>query len=755
MQPQRFFYLRRSLRQFLLCSLLGTFLAVGFPFVSAIGQTTPAQLLMTQGQQDFERGNFELALERWKQAETLLRQNHAEDRILGIRLNQAKAWQSLGFYRRAKDLLEQLRSATQTQPASKLKAQVLLEYGNILRLMGHTNEAQRVLAESLTIANQLQAEDLIQAAHLYLGNTLLAQQQQPEALKHFQTAAQFPGTLRLSAQLHQFRWLQHQKRTPEAIDLLPEIESSLAGLPTNPLSIYGRIELAALLPTSEALKAAQLLTRAIQQAQTLGNLRAESYAVGRLGAVYERTGQLLPAKQLTERALQLARRAEVPEILYQWEWQLGRILKTQGDLQTATDYYTKAVNRLRSLRKDLVGLGQDVQFSFRDQVEPVYRELVDLLLQPNATQDNLKQARQVVESLQLAELNNFFREACLDLEARPIENIDPTAAIIYPIILSDRLEVILSIPGQPLRHAVTPVPRKDIEAGIEKMIIALRPTAFPQEQLTATGQLYQWIIQPIAADLAQHPLKTLVFVLDGPLRGVPMASLHDGNQYLVEHYQIAITPSLQLVSPRHANPTAMRALVAGLAEGTMDSTPLPGVKQEVETIRQKISAQVLMDRSFTSQTLRAEMSRAPFTLVHLATHGQFGASAEETYIKTWNGQLTANELKTLLNQRSLIDKSAIELLVLSACQTAVGDNRAALGMAGLAVRSGARSTLATLWSVSDTSTTVLVEKFYTQLLQPQTSKAQALQEAQLSLLRSQKFNNPFYWAPFILVGNWL
>jgi CHAT domain-containing protein len=112
-------------------------------------------------------------------------------------------------------------------------------------------------------------------------------------------------------------------------------------------------------------------------------------------------------------------------------------------------------------------------------------------------------------------------------------------------------------------------------------------------------------------------------------------------------------------------------------------------------------------------------------------------------------------LDTLLRAREQGELNPIELLVLSACQTATGDRRAALGLAGLAVRSGARSTLATLWSVNDRSTALFMVEFYRELGQPGVTKAQAVRNAQLALLKQPQYEHPYYWAPFILLGNWL
>jgi CHAT domain-containing protein len=164
---------------------------------------------------------------------------------------------------------------------------------------------------------------------------------------------------------------------------------------------------------------------------------------------------------------------------------------------------------------------------------------------------------------------------------------------------------------------------------------------------------------------------------------------------------------------------------------------------------------MLFNQEFTTTTLEQEISDVPFPVVHLATHGQFSSEVEDTFILTWEGQVNVNDLDQLLQVREREDSQPIELLVLSACQTATGDQRAALGLAGVAVRSGARSTLATLWSVRDESTAQLMAEFYQSLTQAENSKAESLRQAQLSILKNPEYEHPYYWAPFVLVGNWL
>jgi len=239
------------------------------------------------------------------------------------------------------------------------------------------------------------------------------------------------------------------------------------------------------------------------------------------------------------------------------------------------------------------------------------------------------------------------------------------------------------------------------------------------------------------------------------LRNVPMAALHDGQQYLIEKYSIALTPGLQLLEPRSLTQLQLRSLTGGLSEPRLGFSALPAVEDEIEQIRTNISSNVLLNQAFTSTALENKINTLPVSVVHLATHGQFSSNPEDTFILTWDKRFNANTLSQLLQGRNQDNFPPIELLVLSACQTANGDQRAALGLAGLAVRSGTRSTIGTLWSVKDQSTAQAMIQLYNNLTKPDTNRAEALQQAQLFLLQQNQYQHPYYWAPFILVGNWL
>lgn len=733
-----------------------------------------AQALDIQGRLQLTQGKPELALDTWQQAASIYAQIDDETGVTRSRINSAQALQTLGHYRQAQKTLTEINQTLQNQPDSTLKATGLRSLGNVLRFVGDLKQSRHILQQSLEMATRMQSQSpqVISETWLSLGNTATAQQDTQAALNYYQQAAttSTSPTTRIQAHLNQLRLLLDSNQLSAAQELAFQIQAEIPNLPPSRKAIYARIKFAQSLVKLgsrgtgyEIREIAQLLAIAIQQARDLQDQRAEAYALGNLGGLYEQTQQFRSAQDLTQQALILAQGINAPDITYRWQWQLGRLLKAQGDIKGTITAYTESVKTLQSLRKDIVAINPEVQFSFRDEVEPIYRQLVSLLLQSEGNsqpnQKSLFQARAVIESLQLAELDNFFRVACL--EGRPIQidqvidKEDPTAAVIYPIILAQRLEVILKLPEQSLRHYKTIISSTEVERIIEELRQELIKPHTLVETQSLSRQVYNWLLQPAQADLAQTKVRTLVFVLDGSLRNIPMATLYDGQQYLVQKYAIALTPGLQLLAPKSLSQQPIKALTAGITEARQGFSALTNVALELNQIRSEVPTRVLLNQKFTSISFQKEINSVPFPVVHLATHGQFSSKADETFILTWDGRINVNQLDNLLRLRDTERSNTIELLVLSACQTAAGDKRAALGLAGVAVRAGARSTLASLWNLDDESTAELMSQFYRELANKQLTKAEALRQAQLALLKNPKYQHPIFWAPYVLLGNWL
>ncbi|NEP57100.1 MAG: CHAT domain-containing protein [Symploca sp. SIO2G7] len=780
-----------------------------------------AQALNTQGSLQLTQGQTETALATWKQAEATYEIAGNETGKLGSRINQAQALQTLGQYRRANELLNKLVEELKAQPDSVLKADGLRSLGIALQTIGDLVKSKAILEQSLAISQQLNASADTSATLLGIGNIARDVQQYDVAWAYYQEAANLAQTpiTSLQAQLNQLSLLAQTQQWQTASSLMPQIESKLSQLSPSRASIYARVNLAESLmqhrrrgdtetrrwrdgetrrqgdkvdipnsqfpipnsqfpiphspfPIPHSQEIAQSLVTAVQQARQIKDPRAEAYALTQLGKLYEQTQQWQDSRSLTEQALQISQGIEAADITARAAWQLGRILEQQGELTGAIAAFQGAFAHLQSLRSDLVAVSPDVQFNFKESVEPVYRELVNLLLQPtltkgeieDASQANLKQAREVIEALQLAELDNFFRDACLDAQPVVLDEIDTQAAVIYPIILHDsfrgnsasRLEVILSLPNQPLRHYATQLSQQEIEDVLQQFYSSLYPGYSRDGRLRLAEEVYDWLIRPAEADLANSGIQTLVFVPDGFLRNLPIAALYDGEQYLVEKYSIALSPGLQLF-PQGLEREELKALTAGLTEARQGFAELPAVEEEVKEIASEVDAQVLLNQEFTRTAFQKEVNGKPFPVVHLATHGQFSSNPQETFLLTWDERISIKDFDVLFEKRRLGILKPIDLLVLSACQTAAGDKRATLGLAGFALRSGARSTMASLWSVHDESTAALMSEFYRQLTQTNRpiTKAEALRQAQLTLLSDPQYNHPYFWASFVLVGNWL
>jgi CHAT domain-containing protein len=222
----------------------------------------------------------------------------------------------------------------------------------------------------------------------------------------------------------------------------------------------------------------------------------------------------------------------------------------------------------------------------------------------------------------------------------------------------------------------------------------------------------------------------------------------------VEKVPVAVTPGLTLTDPRPIDTKAARGLVAGVSEAVQGFPPLENVPAEVEEVSDAFPGVTLLNRDFVVERFEEALAANPMSVVHVASHGEFNGDADKSFVLAYDEKIPMNRLASIVGRTRLRTEAPLELLVLSACQTAAGDDRAALGLAGVALRSGARSALATLWSVNDAAAAELIERFYAELASG-ASRAKALQRAQLQLLSQRALSHPAYWSPFLLISSWL
>ena len=559
--------------------------------------------------------------------------------------------------------------------------------------------------------------------------------------------AEADGYLARAMQLHRALADSHAK----AVGLI-NIAHSYQGLaPLNPGQAAGYSTLAL-----------ALYEDAVTIAQALGDPVALSYGAGYAGQIHEQRHEDDQALACTEQAESAAVVAEAPEALYLWQGQEGRLLAGQGRTVEAIAAYRRAVATLKAIRGEFDGECKHFnQWAYQDTQEQITLGLVELLLQQEKRAAGGRERESLLteviacfESMKTQELRRYFQNTCINeqrIRFAERGSIPAKSAIVYLLPLPRRLELILSLP-EGLRRFTVAVDLETLTPLVREFRHRLENRS-SREYLASSQRLYSLLVTPYAREVARQGVDTLVFVPDGVLRTIPFAALHDGKGFLVDRWAVAIIPSLTLTDLGKEKLPRQAFLLAGISQANQGFAPLASVDDELQGIHALYGGELLLNQGFTALALRTAIDQRPYAMVHIATHGEFMADSAATFILAWDGRIDMDLLeKTLRPGR--FRKRPIDLLTLSACQSAAGSERAALGLAGLALKTGVRSALATLWYVDDSASSALMVEFYRHLSDPARSKAHALQAAQKGLLADNRYRHPAYWSPFMLIGNW-
>jgi tetratricopeptide (TPR) repeat protein len=529
-----------------------------------------------QGWQHYRQGSFELAIVQWLDAAALYERGGKAVEQSDVLVRVAEAYQALGRYGKALEHFSiAQRLAVQAQDPVR-QARILQGLGALALAAGQPTEAEPSLREALRLARELQNASLIAATQNSLGTLYVAQQRYADAMGAYSDSAGIAVSMQNSSLAARARINQAaaaiQMGQPAAAQApLDQALGELEALPPSHDHAHALVtlgltyeKLIAALPNARATllsSAHRAYQTAAERADGIGDHRTASYAWGSLGRLYASEGRDQDALELTRRAVLSGQQAVAPDILYRWHWQAGRLFLRAGQREEALAAYRRAVFALQSVRSELIAASGPSAPSFRESAGGVYFELADLLLQRAATfsdrgqlEPYLKEARDVVESFKVDELRNYFGDECVDAarsRIATIEEVAITAAIIYPITLPDRLELLVSLPGG-LQLVTVPVREERLsqEIRVFRQYLEKRTT---RQYLPHGQQLYDWLIRPLEPLLAAKSVNTLVFVPDGALRTIPMAALHDGQQFLIQRYAVASTPGLTLTDPRPLN----------------------------------------------------------------------------------------------------------------------------------------------------------------------------------------------------------
>jgi len=705
----------------------------------------------------------------------------------------AQAQQARGDYRGSANTLSSALDSAKEANDPYLIAASLGDLGHALLAVGKRNTAEEPILNAIKVASQTNDNKLIATLYNGLGNHHVAQGRHEQALNAYQLGAKALGQVAARADAHVLesvkahaniaRVLVYQSNNEQALQALSRAESELHSIAGHPEHASLLIHLAktyqqiaASMPQgmqSSLLNAHSHLQLAKNSSQESGDLRLLSYALGNLGALYRMEKRYSEALVLTRQALVAAEQAQAPESIYRWHWQEAQLLQAQGDQLRAAQSYRRAISVIDGSRQATLARYDSADDFFKRLVEPVYLELADLLLQTEKdisdaaySQKLLVEAREIIEKLKTAELQNYFSDECVLNYAeaqKPLEQVSPTTAVIYPIVLPDRIELLASIPD--VAGSGTPESRKisryTVPVGADELAQHVRlfrqhvDSISGTESMLAESQwLYDRLILPFVPSIEQKPVDTLVFVPTGSLRLVPMAALHNGENFIVHDYAVAMTSGLSLTDPQPLTKRNNKVLLGGISDAVGEFPALDSVPGELFAVQKLYGGDVLLNEDFTVERFRDSILDTDYSIIHIASHAQFTGDSSGNFLRVYDKPMYLDDLNNALSKTKFRDRP-LELLVLSACQTASGDERAALGLAGVGIKAGARSALASLWSIGDESAAELVESFYSHLKENDMSKAEALRHAQLALLDQPQFAHPFHWSAFMLIDNWL
>ncbi len=689
-----------------------------------------------------------------------------------ILIDKAQAYNDLGQFRFSIPLLNQAISIGQESKNQEITIIAQGVLGNSYTLAGEYDRALEAYQTSLKLAEEIGNKKYITIAlNGQVNIRLIRQKKYLTQAKEAQLDKDRAEATRIFAlteqELSAAQELGNRAlQVSETIGGVPQVKALLNGiklfspqesliaqyqqqatfilddLPASRSKAYSLIQLANYQTGKEKIAS---LEKANTVSSNLNDLRTQSFALGASGHFYEQLGELQRAMELTRQAQSAAEQVRATDSLYQWQWQAGRIYTANGAPEEAITSYKQAISTLQSIRGDIVTANTDLQFDVRDSVEPVYRELMGLLLDKGQAQEALN----VSELLKLTELQSFFGDECLEVRnalnaTRP--QVESKQAVINSVILSDRTYTLLRLPDGTIKSYPVSLNAAQIQKEVEQFR-ALLQNVSTNSYLEPAQRLYNLLIRPMAADLARTKPSHLVFINDGILRNVPMAALHDGKQFLVQEYAVSTSLGLGL-STGELQKKEQKALVFGLTVEVPPFDSLPNVNAETQSVNNILGGDRFLDRDFTLANLEKQIIKQKnSSILHVATHGKFSGTADNTFLQAIDTRISLREFEDVL----LANSEPIDLLTLSACQTAAGNNRATLGIAGLAARTGVKNVLASLWFVNDADTVLLMENFY-QSLSSSVTPAQALSSAQISLI-SDLSSHPAIWSSFILVNS--
>lgn len=756
---------------------------------------------------------FPKAIEIYLQAEKVYQQlgdRAGEGRnlknIAEVRLAQGQTREALVLFEQASTIYRDLTNTANAKPSDRnTLASILVGEGSLYTSLSQYPKALNTLQEARSIYQSL-GDVTGEGVALMFTGAVYSQLGEPE--KVLELFKKLPKSITSVPQIQKMQQsiIAALSTNSSAKDPQTQLKSILSLLEffkqsgnrayeASMLSQLGSIY-------SELNQAAQAIAshqQALDIYRAIGDQAGIGSALYSLGLTYTLSEQNDKAFQAFHASIPYAREVGDRNRESKLVGNLGLLIKRQYP-ELAIAFYKQSVNLTESIRKELRVLSLEQQKSYQQTVAANYRVLAALLLEKG----RVMEALQVLDLLKVQELQDYlqnvkgnertaqgiylFPEESSQVQAitaQPINSVTPLVegnqkivqqllqippaelnrvpdylqkipqghALLYPLLLSDSLELILFIPNKPPIHRSVAIKEADINQLVIDFKAGLRDTD-SLDVIEPATKLYNLLIKPIEADLANT--NTILYAPDGLLRYIPIAALYDGKQWLVEKYRVNNLIAYSL-SDFTQKPQRQLRILAGAFGGAQNTTKfgqvaLPATVTEVQSISDALpDTTKLVANDFSRKATENQMQNK--NIVHLATHAEFNSGKpEDSFLIFGNGD------KILLSEMKDLPMSNVDLIVLSACQTGVGklgNGIEILGFGYQVQRAGAKAAIASLWQVSDEGTQALMQAFYNDVKQGDRSRAESLRQAQIATIRSKNFSHPFYWSAFILISNGL
>ncbi|MCK5877546.1 MAG: CHAT domain-containing protein, partial [Candidatus Marithrix sp.] len=600
----------------------------------------------------FKNGNFHQAIEHWEY--NLSKLDGQVSQRIDILTRLAAAYQAAGKHRKAFDLLEEAVSLTKQSGDTERSAIVLSQLSDIWLSNGDAEEALLLADNSLNDANETKNPSILARATNSQGNALAILEYYPEAMKAYESSilsAKQAGDFVLATKATINRLnaaffvepldevMQTLQKTWQQIQTLPDNRDKAAHFISMGTTIVELLQDKNSEQLDNSTKKTILsyvytsLSKAADIAKTVQDNYAVSVAYGRLGELHEIEKHYAEALHFTRQAIFYAKQGYFPHILYRWYWIQGRVLKIQQKFDLAIDAFRLASDTVKPIQQLLEVGYRRLPGSFDEVVKPVHYGLADLLLQKAENTDDVKAKQELLlevvekaELVKVAELQDYFQDECITILQDKNIRLDrlalPNIAILYPLALPDRLIVLVNIDGT-FYQKVIPVSSEELNEVVWNFRLGLQ-TRPNNRFLHQAKQLYDWLIRPIESYLAD--VDTIVVVPDGKLRMIPLSTLYDGSQFLIEKYAMVLTPGLKLVSPQSINWNNGKILLVGLSDAVQEYPPLPNVPMELDNIRKvtednTAGSKTLLNKEYLFKNFHDSLKTKEYNVIHLATHG--------------------------------------------------------------------------------------------------------------------------------------